>query len=84
VAEIIEHGVSGFIVENEAEAIYAIERIPTLNRNQVRAAFERRFTAQRMAESYRQCFQRLMAGGKPKALDHRSSRGRAGDLTIGS
>jgi glycosyltransferase involved in cell wall biosynthesis len=36
VPEIIEHGVTGFIVENEAEAIHAIERIPTLDRGQVR------------------------------------------------
>jgi glycosyltransferase involved in cell wall biosynthesis len=62
VPEIIEHGVTGFIVENEAEAIDAIERIPTLDRRRVRAVFERRFTARRMAESYRRCFQRLMAG----------------------
>jgi hypothetical protein len=38
VPEIIEHGVSGFIVENEAEAIDAIKRIPTLDRGQVRAS----------------------------------------------
>ncbi len=62
VPEIIEHGVSGFIVENEAEAIHAIERIPTLDRRQVRAAFERRFTARRMAESYRRCFARWRGG----------------------
>jgi hypothetical protein len=67
VPEIIEHGVTGFIVENEAEAIDAIKRIPTLDRGQVRAAFERRFTARRMAESYRRCFQRLAAGGGREA-----------------
>jgi glycosyltransferase involved in cell wall biosynthesis len=86
VPEIVEHGVTGFIVENEAEAIDAIGRIPTLDRRAVRVGFERRFTARRMAESYRKCFQRLVAGGKHKALDHgaRSSRGRASELTIGS
>jgi glycosyltransferase involved in cell wall biosynthesis len=86
VPEIIEHGVSGFIVENEAEAIHAIERIPTLDRRQVRAAFERRFTARRMAESYRRCFARLMAGGEGAATDRgsRPSRGRASELTVDS
>jgi glycosyltransferase involved in cell wall biosynthesis len=64
VSEIIEHGVTGFIVDSEAEAVDAIERIPTLDRRRVRAAFERRFTARRMAESYRRCFQWLMVGGE--------------------
>jgi glycosyltransferase involved in cell wall biosynthesis len=69
VPEIIEHGVTGFIVENEAEAIHAIERIPTLDRGRVRAAFERRFTARRMAECYRKSFQKIIAG-----RDHRNRR----------
>jgi glycosyltransferase involved in cell wall biosynthesis len=86
VPEIIEHGVTGFIVENEAEAIDAIERIPTLDRRRVRAAFERQFMARRMAESYRRCFARLMAGGEGAATDRSSqlSRGRASELTVGS
>jgi hypothetical protein len=64
----------------------AIERIPTLDRRRVRAAFEGRFTARRMAESYRRCFQRLMTGGERRTADRgsRSSRGRASELTIGS
>jgi glycosyltransferase involved in cell wall biosynthesis len=61
VPEIVEHGVTGFIVDNEAQAIDAIKRIPTLDRRKIRTAFERRFTARRMAESYRRCFQRLAA-----------------------
>ena len=52
VPEIIEDGVSGFIVENEAEALSAIARLPELDRGGVRRAFERRFTARRMAEDY--------------------------------
>ena len=63
VPEIIEHGVTGFIVESDAEALDAIERIGYLDRRRVRAAFEKRFTARRMAESYRRCFQRLAAKG---------------------
>jgi glycosyltransferase involved in cell wall biosynthesis len=71
VPEIVEHGVTGFIVDNEAEAIDAIKRIATLDRRAVRAAFERRFTARRMAESYRRCFARLMAGrARPMTAAH--------------
>jgi glycosyltransferase involved in cell wall biosynthesis len=61
VPEIIEDGVTGFIVENEDEAIDAIERIPDLDRRRVRAVFERRFTARHMAELYRRSFQRVLA-----------------------
>jgi glycosyltransferase involved in cell wall biosynthesis len=71
VPEIIEDGVTGFIVDNEAEAIDAIERIPTLDRRAVRAAFERRFTARRMGQSYRRCFQRLMAARDGKTRNRR-------------
>jgi len=67
VPEIIEHGVTGFIVDNEAEAIDAIGRIPTLDRRAVRVSFER-FTSRRMAESYRGCFERLAFGGLPEAF----------------
>jgi glycosyltransferase involved in cell wall biosynthesis len=63
VPEIIEDGVTGFIVENEEEALDAIERIPDLDRRRVRRAFERRFTARQMAESYRRSFQRVLAAG---------------------
>jgi glycosyltransferase involved in cell wall biosynthesis len=81
VPEIIEHGVTGFIVDNEAEAIDAIKRIPTLDRRAVRAAFERRFTARRMAESYRGCFRELMAAadrsGVNPHLRQRFAAGRA-------
>ena len=63
VPEIVEHGVTGFIVEGEAEAeaLAAIERIPDLDRRKVRAGFERRFTARRMAEAYRHRFHGLVA-----------------------
>ena len=52
VPEIIEDGVSGFIVENEIEALERIACVHQLDRRGVRAAFERRFTARRMAEEY--------------------------------
>jgi glycosyltransferase involved in cell wall biosynthesis len=69
VPEIMEDGVTGFIVENEDEAINAIERIPDLDRRLVRAAFERRFTARHMAESYRRSFQRLLTASDRNIAD---------------
>jgi glycosyltransferase involved in cell wall biosynthesis len=52
VPEIIDDGVTGFIVENEAEAIAAVSRLTQLSRQTVRARFAARFTARRMAQDY--------------------------------
>lgn len=52
VPEVVENGVSGFVVNDEDEAISAIARLDKLDRGEVRAAFERRFTATAMARAY--------------------------------
>ena len=61
VPEIIEDGVTGFIVDNENEAIEALKRIHTLDRNAVRARFEERFSARRMAQDYLDLYESLVA-----------------------
>jgi len=52
VPEIIDHGVTGFIVSSIEEAVTAVGRLDALDRAKVRAAFDRRFTVQRMAHDY--------------------------------
>ncbi len=52
VPEVVDDGVSGFIVEDETGAIGAVERLGELDRARVRAQFEKRFTAKRMALDY--------------------------------
>lgn len=52
VTEVLEDGVTGFIVQNEYEALEAVRRIGTLDRGRIRAEFERRFTAHNMARNY--------------------------------
>ena len=59
VPEVMEDGVTGFIVDTDAEAAHAITRLGTLDRRRVRAAFEQRFTARRMAEDYVRLYNRL-------------------------
>jgi glycosyltransferase involved in cell wall biosynthesis len=61
VPEVIDHGVTGFICDNLDEAIAATRRVHTLDRRACRRAFERRFTATRMAEEYVQLYRRLAA-----------------------
>jgi len=59
VPEVIDHGVSGFIVHDEASAVAAVERLDELHRARVRATFDRRFTARRMAEDYVDLYEEL-------------------------
>jgi glycosyltransferase involved in cell wall biosynthesis len=52
VPEIIQDGVTGFIVEGVEQAVEADGRVGALSRRACRDAFERRFTAARMAADY--------------------------------
>jgi glycosyltransferase involved in cell wall biosynthesis len=60
VPEVIDHGVSGFVVDGEAEAVRAIGHLGELDRARVRAHFEQRFTAKRMAEDYVRHYEALL------------------------
>ena len=61
VPEVIEPGLTGFIVHSEREALEAVGRVARLDRRAVRAAFERRFTARHMAENYLDVYRTLLA-----------------------
>jgi glycosyltransferase involved in cell wall biosynthesis len=65
VPEIIDHGVSGFIVGDEDEAVAAVGRLDELSRPEVRRQFEARFTAQRMAENYLKLYSRMSRDVRP-------------------
>jgi glycosyltransferase involved in cell wall biosynthesis len=52
VPEVIDHGRSGFVVENVEEAVRAVGKLDTLDRKRVRAVFDQRFTVERMARDY--------------------------------
>jgi glycosyltransferase involved in cell wall biosynthesis len=52
VAEVLDHGVTGFIVDDIDQAVAATGKIHMIDRARVRATFDRRFTARRMAEDY--------------------------------
>ncbi|MBV9252466.1 MAG: glycosyltransferase family 4 protein [Acetobacteraceae bacterium] len=61
VPEVIDHGVTGFIVHDEASAVAALGRLGELDRVTVRRTFDRRFTARRMAEDYVDLYEELSA-----------------------
>jgi glycosyltransferase involved in cell wall biosynthesis len=72
VPEIVDHGVTGFVVDDIDEAVAAVERIGTLDRLAVRRRFEQRFTAERMARDYVRIYESLAAPSRapvPRAVN---------------
>jgi glycosyltransferase involved in cell wall biosynthesis len=59
VPELVEPGVTGFIVTSIHEAVDAVHRLPMLDRRAVRQHFEQRFTARHMANDYLAIYSRL-------------------------
>jgi glycosyltransferase involved in cell wall biosynthesis len=66
VPEIVDEGVSGFIVEDEISAVAAVGRLPQVNRDAVRKRFEARFTARRMALDYLAAYRSIMEAAEPR------------------
>jgi glycosyltransferase involved in cell wall biosynthesis len=67
--EIIEHGRSGFLVDDLQEAVLAVERASTLDRRQVRHAALRRFSVERMLDDYEGVYRALANTRKPTRLE---------------
>jgi glycosyltransferase involved in cell wall biosynthesis len=72
VTEVIEHGVTGFIVDGEHDAIAHAARVGELDRRRCRMVFEQRFSAQRMARDYVKVYERLIEVGASGASRHGS------------
>ena len=65
VPEIIEDGITGFIVEDETSAVGSIGLLSALSRERIRARFEERFTARRMASEYLAVYRKLAEAAGP-------------------
>jgi glycosyltransferase involved in cell wall biosynthesis len=73
VPEVIDHDVTGFVVDGEDEAVRGVQRLGELDRSLVRAVFEKRFTARRMADEYVHHYETLV-GRKLRSTPHNISR----------
>jgi glycosyltransferase involved in cell wall biosynthesis len=79
--EVVDAGRTGFLVDDLDAAAAAVERAGTLARAEIRATFERRFSARAMAESYVGVYRRLLArhpetaavGGRHLAAEPRAA-----------
>jgi glycosyltransferase involved in cell wall biosynthesis len=60
VDEIVDEGVTGFIVEDLDAAVAAVDRIDSVDRRGCRERFERRFTDWRMASEYVRIYRRVI------------------------
>jgi len=74
VPEVINEGVSGFIVDNVDEAVDAVSRVEWLSRQECRREFEQRFDAARMARDYVEVYRKLVHGNQGR---HESTNGAA-------
>jgi glycosyltransferase involved in cell wall biosynthesis len=75
VAEIIDPGVTGFVVENVEQAIEAVGRVGSIDRHACHQRFLERFTSRRMCEQYLAAYERGIWEKK------RAARGKRG-LTL--
>ena len=63
----IDHGLSGFIVESIEEAVAAVGKLDSLPRAEVHKCFCRRFTVERMAADYVSLYRKLAGESRPAA-----------------
>lgn len=61
VPEILEDGVTGFVVNSVAEAAEAVGKVDRLSRTLIRARFEKRFSVEAMARAYVKIYEELTA-----------------------
>jgi glycosyltransferase involved in cell wall biosynthesis len=60
VPEVLDDGVTGYVVDTIEEAVQAVERIPELSRKKCRDVFEERFAVKRMTRDYLAVYRRLL------------------------
>ena len=59
VPEVVDNGLTGFVVRNVDEAVAAMQRLPNLDRGRIRSVFETRFTSERMTRDYLAIYREL-------------------------
>jgi glycosyltransferase involved in cell wall biosynthesis len=68
VPEVVDDGLTGYIVDSEDAAVAAVTDAQRLDRGRVRDVFERRFTAEVMARHYVDLYRKLIRSGNAGQL----------------
>ena len=61
IPEVVDEGVTGFVVDDIDSAVKALAKVKQLNRKEIRRVFEKRFTSARMANDYLAIYDRLIS-----------------------
>ncbi len=61
--EVVDHGVTGLLVDDLDSAIRSVEAVVGLDRDRCRNTAVHRFSASRMVDGYREVYARVVAGG---------------------
>ncbi len=75
IPEIIDHGSTGFVCETVDEMVEAVGQVALLERRRCRAAFDERFTADRMARDYVALYERILEGAPVQAVAQKVNGG---------
>jgi glycosyltransferase involved in cell wall biosynthesis len=78
VREIIDHGVTGFVVDSIDEAAAAVPLAKALDRAAIRRRFEGRFTVERMADDYLTLYGTIIGRGAVDAALSSAAAAKAG------
>ncbi len=63
IPEVIDEGVTGFVVNSQEEAVKAVGKLPELSREECRKTFEKRFSVQAMTRDYISVYKSLIEQG---------------------
>jgi glycosyltransferase involved in cell wall biosynthesis len=66
VPEVIEHGLTGYIVEDASAAAASFQRVSALSRAAIRRRFEERFSARVMASAYVEAYEEILGAGNQR------------------
>jgi glycosyltransferase involved in cell wall biosynthesis len=77
VPEIIDHGITGFIVDSIDEAVAAIPLARAIDRGAIRRHFEERFSVERMARDYVALYDEVLGRGTLGAILNFAATARA-------
>ena len=75
VPEVVQHGVTGFVVSNTDEGVKAVTQLHHLDRKVCRKDFETRFTSERMAKDYLRLYEDAIAARPTSHLPTAGMRG---------
>jgi glycosyltransferase involved in cell wall biosynthesis len=75
VMEVVEHGLTGFIVDSQDEAVAALGMLGELDSRKIRTRFVERFSSERMAHDYVELYRKAAQGRLPAGPARPERRG---------